>query len=62
MIEKNGCGITLKNNTLEEYYEAFVKIYNTYNEKKYEYQKNERNLLEQFDYETLAKQLEKIIE
>ena len=62
LIEKNGCGITLKNNTLEEYYEAFVKIYNTYNEKKYEYQKNERNLLEQFDYETLAKQLEKIIE
>lgn len=62
LIEKNGCGITLRNNTLDEYYEAFLKIYNTYNENKEKYKENDKKLLEQFDYKNLAKELEKVIE
>ena len=62
LIEKNGCGITLKDNTLEEYYEAFLKIYETYDAKKEEYKENSKKLLAQFDYQVLAKQLEKIID
>lgn len=62
LIEKNGCGITLKNNTLDEYYEAFLKIYNTYEENKEKYKENDKKLLERFDYKNLAKELEKVIE
>lgn len=62
LIEKNGCGITLKNNTLEEYYDAFLKIYNTYEENKEKYKENDKKLLERFDYKNLAKELEKVIE
>lgn len=61
LIEKNGCGITLKNNTLEEYYDAFLKIYKTYDEKKEQYKENSKKLLAQFDYKVLAKQLENIM-
>ncbi len=62
LIEKNGCGITLKENTLEEYYNAFLKIYNNYNSEKERYAQNAKKLLEQFDYKKLAKQLENVIE
>jgi len=62
LIEKNGCGITLKNNSLEEYYDAFLKIYKTYNTQKEDYKKNSQKLLAQFDYQVLAKQLMDIIE
>lgn len=61
LIEKNGCGITLKNNTLEEYYGAFLKIYETYDEKKEQYKENSKKLLAQFDYQELAKQVENLI-
>ena len=62
LIEKNGCGVTLKNNTLEEYYDAFLKIYNTYAEYKDKYKENDKKLLAQFDYKELAKQLMKVID
>ena len=62
LIEKNGCGITLKNNTLDEYYEAFVKIYNNYDKMKDVYKENDKELLSRFDYKELAKQLEDVIE
>lgn len=62
LIEKNGCGITLRNNTLDEYYDAFVKIYNTYNDNKENYKENDKKLLQQFDYKNLAKKLEEVIE
>ena len=62
LIEKNGCGITLRNNTLDEYYEAFLKIYNTYDENKEKYKENDKKLLEKFDYKNLAKKLEEVIE
>lgn len=62
LIEKNGCGITLRNNTLDEYYDAFVKIYNTYNDNKEKYKENDKKLLQQFDYKNLAKKLEEVIE
>ena len=62
LIEKNGCGVTLKNNTLEEYYDAFLKIYNTYTEYKDKYKENDKKLLAQFDYKELAKQLMKVID
>jgi len=62
LIEKNGCGITLKHNTIEEYYEAFLNIYNDYDTKKNEYAQNAKKLLEQFDYKVLAKQLEQLID
>lgn len=62
LIEKNGCGITLRNNTLDEYYEAFLKIYNSYDENKEKYKENDKKLLEQFDYKNLAKELEEVIE
>lgn len=62
LIEKNGCGITLRNNTLDEYYDAFVKIYNTYDENKEKYKENDKKLLQQFDYKNLAKKLEEVIE
>lgn len=62
LIEKNGCGITLRNNTLDEYYEAFLKIYNSYEENKEKYKEDDKKLLEQFDYKNLAKELEKVIE
>ncbi len=62
LIEKNGCGITLKNNTLEEYYEAFLEIYNNYDKNKEKYEENDKKLLKQFDYKTLAIKLEEIIE
>lgn len=62
LIEKNGCGITLRNNTLDEYYDAFVKIYNTYDENKEKYKENDKKLLQQFDYKNLAKKLEDVIE
>lgn len=61
LIEKNGCGITLKNNTLEEYYDAFLKIYETYDDKKEQYKENSKKLLVQFDYQELAKQVENLI-
>ncbi len=61
LIEKNGCGITLKNNTLEEYYDAFLRIYETYDEKKEQYSENSKKLLAKFDYQELAKQVEKLI-
>lgn len=62
LIEKYGCGITLRNNTLDEYYDAFLKIYNNYDKDKEKYIVNDRKLLEQFDYKKLAKQLENVIE
>lgn len=62
LIEKYGCGITLRNNTLDEYYDAFLKLYNNYDKDKEKYIVNDRKLLEQFDYKKLAKQLEDIIE
>ena len=62
LIEKYGCGITLRNNTLDEYYDAFLKLYNNYEKDKKKYIVNDRKLLEQFDYKKLAKQLEDIIE
>lgn len=62
LIEKNGCGITLKHNTLEEYYDAFLKIYNSYDENKERYRENDKKLLRKFDYKNLAKELEKVIE
>ena len=62
LIEKNGCGITLRNNTLDEYYEAFLKIYNSYEENKEKYKENDKKLLEQFDYKNLAKELENVFE
>lgn len=61
LIEKNGCGITLKNNTLEEYYDAFLKIYKTYDEKKEQYRENSKKLLAKFDYQELAKQVENLM-
>ena len=45
LIEKNGCGITLKNNILEEYYEAFLEIYNNYDKNKGKYEENDKNYL-----------------
>lgn len=62
LIEKNGCGITLRNNTLDEYYDAFIKIYTTYNDNKEKYKENDKKLLQQFDYKNLAKKLEEVIE
>lgn len=62
LIEKNACGITLKNNTLEEYYDAFLKIYETYDDKKEQYRENARKLLNRFDYQVLAKRLQEIID
>lgn len=62
LIEKYGCGITLKNNTLDEYYDAFLKIYNNYDKDKEKYIVNDRKLLELFDYKKLAVQLEDVIE
>lgn len=62
LIEKNGCGITLQSNTLDEYYNAFFKIYKTYDEKKEQYKENSKKLLAQFDYQVLAKQLQEIID
>ena len=62
LIEKNGCGITLKNNTLEEYYNAILKIYNNYDKDKEKYIVNDKKLLKLFDYKILEKQLENIIE
>lgn len=62
LIEKNGCGITLKENTVDEYYEAFVKIYETYEEKEEEYAENSKKLLSRFDYKVLAKKLEALFE
>ena len=62
LIEKYGCGITLRNNTLDEYYDAFLKLYDNYDKDKEKYIVNDRKLLEQFDYKKLAEQLEGIIE
>lgn len=62
LIEKNGCGITLRNNTLDEYYDAFIKIYTTYNDNKEKYKENDNKLLQLFDYKNLAKKLEEVIE
>ncbi len=62
IIEKNGCGITLKNNTVEEYYDAFVKLYSEYEKRREEYNENSKKVLNQFDYKVLTKKLESIIE
>lgn len=61
LIEKSGCGITLKENTIEEYYNAFKQIYETYGEKKEEYKQNCKKLLNEFDYKVLSKKLENLI-
>ena len=61
LIEKNECGITLKENTVDEYFNAFLKIYSNYSENKDKYKINEKKLLEQFDFKMIAKQVEDIV-
>ena len=54
--------VTLSAIKNDEYYEAFVKIYNNYDKMKDVYKENDKELLSRFDYKELAKQLEDVIE
>lgn len=62
LIDEYNCGITLKDDSIEEYKQAILKFYNM-NKKDYDiYCKNCKNLSQEYDYEKLTEQLISIIE
>lgn len=61
MISKNKCGETVQSDSIDEYYEKILKIYNASIDKYNKYCENSRKLAKKYDYMVLSKKLIEII-